>query len=104
MSDKRTHQRAQVDVEIIVMCVSGTDRGSGTLASLSLSGALLEKTSIRPKLGAAVEIRFRLPNDDKPQTLAGTAVRHSASGFAIQFVTSSEVVRQILERGMLAET
>ena len=104
MPCKRTHQRGEVEVEIIVLCVSGTDRGSGTLADLSLSGALLEKTSIRPKLGAAVEIRLRLPNDDKPQTLAGTAVRHSASGFAIQFATSPEIVRQILERGMLAKT
>ena len=101
MSHKRSHQRAEV--EIIVLCGSGTDRGSGTMASLSLSGALLEKTSIRPPLGAAVEIRFRLPSHEKPLALAGTAVRYSTSGFAIQFATSPEIVRQILEGGMLAQ-
>jgi hypothetical protein len=98
----RSHPRAEV--EIIVLCGSGTDRGSGTLASLSLSGALLEKTSIRPLLGETVEIRFRLPSEEQLLALAGTLVRYSASGFAIQFATSPEIVRQILERGMLAKT
>ncbi len=46
-----------------------------------------------------------MPNDDKPLALAGIAVRHSASGFAIQFSKSAEVVRQLLVRGMpLSET
>ncbi len=94
MSHRRPHQRAEV--EIIVLYASGTKRGSGTMTSLSLSGALLEKTSIRPKLSAAVEIRFRLPSDENPLTLAGTLVRHSASGFAIQFTTNPEIVRQML--------
>ena len=99
MLHKRSHRRAEVD--IVVLCSSGTDRGSGILASLSLSGALLETTSIQPPIGAAVEIRIRLPNDDEPVTLAGFAVRHSTSGFAIQFSTSAEVVRQLLKRGIL---
>ena len=99
MLHKRSHQRAEVD--IVVLCASGTERGSGILASLSLSGALLETTSIQPPLGAAVEIRIRLPNDDEPLALAGFAVRHSTSGFAIQFSTSAEVVRQLLKRGIL---
>ncbi len=99
MSNKRSHRRAEVD--IVVLCASGTERGSGILASLSLSGALLETTSIQPPLGAALEIRIRLPNDDEPLALAGFAVRHSTSGFAIQFSTSPEVVRQLLKRGLL---
>ncbi len=99
MSQERSHLRAEVD--IVVLCASGTDRGSGVLASLSLSGALLETTSIQPPLGAAVEIRIRQPNDDKPLALAGFAVRHSTSGFAIQFSTSPEVVRQLLKQGLL---
>ncbi len=99
MLPKRSHPRAAVD--IVVLCASGTDRGSGILASLSLSGALLETTSIQPPVGAAVEIRIRQPNDDKPLALAGIAVRHSASGFAIQFSKSAEVVRQLLKRGIL---
>ena len=98
-NDKRSHPRT--DVQIAARCASGTERGSGTLADISLSGALLEKTSVRPRLGAPVEIRFRLPNADEPFALVGTVVRHSASGFAIQFATSEEVVRQLLERGML---
>ena len=103
MSHKRSHPRAEVD--IVVLYASGTERGSGILASLSLSGALLETTSIQPPIGAAVEIRIRMPNDDKPLALAGIAVRHSASGFAIQFSKSAEVVRQLLVRGMpLSET
>jgi len=99
MLQKRSHPRAEVD--IVVLCASGTDRGSGILASLSLSGALLETTSIQPPLGAAVEIRIRQPNDDEPLALAGFAVRHSNSGFAIQFSMSAEVVRQLLKRGIL---
>ena len=99
MSHKRSHARAEVD--IVVLCASGTDRGSGILASISLSGALLETSSIQPPLGAAVEIRIRMQNDDKPLALAGIVVRHSASGFAIQFSTSAEVIRQLLKRGML---
>ena len=73
------------------------------MESISLSGALLEKTSILPSLDAAVEIRFRLPNHDKPLALTGTVVRHSASGFAIQFTTSAEIIRQLFERGILAK-
>ncbi len=99
MSNKRSHRRAEVD--IVVLCASGTERGSGILASLSLSGALLETTSIQPPIGAAVEIRIRQPNGDKPLALAGIAVRHSTSGFAIQFSMSAEVVRQLLRRRIL---
>ena len=99
MLHKRSHPRAEVD--IVVLCASGTDRGSGILASLSLSGALLETTTIQPALGAAVEIRIRQPNDDEPVALAGIAVRHSTSGFAIQFSMSAEVVRQLLKRRIL---
>ncbi len=102
MSHMRSHPRAEV--EIIVQCASGTDQGSGTLASLSLSGALLEETSIHPPLGALVDIRFRRPGDKKPLELAGTLLRYSASGFAIRFTSSPKIVRQILERGMLAKT
>ncbi len=94
MSHKRPHQRAEV--HIAVPCASGTMRGSGIMTNLSLSGVLLEKTSIRPKLGAPVEIRFRLVNDENPLVLAGTLVRYTAAGFAIQFTTSPEIVRQML--------
>ncbi len=98
-SEKREHSRTRVNIG--VLCSSGIERGSGVLADISLSGALIDETSLRPRLGAPVKIRFDLAGSDSPIELVGAVVRHTPSGFALQFATSEQIVGQLLDRGIL---
>ena len=88
----RSHPRRPV--EIAVLCGSGVEKGSATMVNVSLSGALLEYASIRPRRGAPVEVSFRRKDRDEPVRLVGTVVRHTGSGFAITF---AKVTRAIVE-------
>ena len=90
----RVHPRRQV--EIGVLCASGVEKGSATLVNVSLSGALLANASIRPRLGAPVEISIHRTDRDEPVRLVGTIVRHTGSGWAIAFATANEALRDLV--------
>ncbi len=62
----------------------------GVLANISYSGALIEDTTIRPKIGSPVVLYLDLKPSSAfeaatPFELAGHVVRHSSAGFAIEF-------------------
>ncbi len=90
----RSHPRRLV--EIPVVCGSGVEKGSAMMVNVSLSGALLENASIRPRRGALTEISFRRMDRDEPVRLIGTVVRHTGSGFAIAFATVSQALLELV--------
>jgi hypothetical protein len=76
-------------VSLAVLCRSGVERGVGRMVNASLSGALLEPTSIRPERGAAVRILFTAPGAGRASELDGAVARHTETGFAIEFLAIS---------------
>ncbi len=83
-------------VSLAVLCRSGVERGAGRMVNVSLSGALLEPTSIRPEQGAAVRILFATPGAVRSTELNGTAARHTETGFAIQFLAANDGLRELV--------
>jgi hypothetical protein len=69
---------------------SGRFEVIGTLVDISYSGALVEDTSMQPEIRTPVVLYLYLapPGDFKavsPFKLTGHVVRHSSTGFAIEF-------------------
>ena len=83
-------------VRLAVLCRSGVERGAGRMVNVSLSGALLEPTSIRPDPGDAINIVFSTPGAARSTELSGTAARRTETGFAIQFLAASDGLRELV--------
>ena len=81
---------------------SGPEDGIGVLANVSYSGALIEDSSVRPTVGSKVRIYvFTEPVDPiapaSPYELVGRVVRHSSSGFAIEYEDADSEARQLVD-------
>jgi hypothetical protein len=81
---------------------SGPEDGIGVLANISYSGALIEDSSVRPTVGTNVRIYvFTEPEDPiapaSPYELVGRVVRHSSSGFAIEYEDADSEARQLVD-------
>jgi len=81
---------------------SGPEEGIGVLANISYSGALIEDSSVRPSVGSRVRIYvFTEPVDPiapaSPTELVGRVIRHSSSGFAIEYEDAEPEVRQLVD-------
>ncbi len=81
---------------------SGPEDGIGVLANISYSGALIEGSSVQPSVGSRVRIYvFTEPVDPiapaSPYELIGRVVRHSPSGFAIEYEDTDPAVRQLVD-------
>ena len=83
-------------VSLAVLCKSGVERGAGRMVNVSLSGALLEPTSIRPERGAAVKILFATQGAMRSTELNGTVARNTETGFAIQFLAAIDALRELV--------
>ena len=81
---------------LAVFCRSGGEQGAGRMVNVSLSGALLESTSIRPEQGAAVKLVFALPGAGTSSELSGMVDRHTETGFAIRFLAANDALRELV--------
>ena len=95
--EQRAHPRRPVNV--LVLTVSGEEKGEGTLVDISRSGALIESSAVRPRLGAPVKITISRAGGSAPGEIVGTVARHAASGFAIHFAKVTPLVRRLVEHG-----
>ena len=82
---------------------SGPEEGIGVLANISKSGALIEDSSVQPTVGSRVRIYvFTEPVDPiapaSPYELVGRVVRHSSSGFAIEYEDADPEVCQLVDQ------
>ena len=71
-------------------CSYGRVEGTATLANISYSGALIENTTMRPEMGTRVVLHVHLKPPEAfraatPFEVTGHSVRHSSTGFAIEF-------------------
>jgi len=87
---------------------SGPEDGIGVLANISYSGALIEGPSVQPSVGSRVRIYvFTEPADPiapaSPYELVGRVVRHSSSGFAIEYEESDPEVRQLVDEAAASQ-
>lgn len=80
--DNRRGERQDVEFEVVY--ISAREEGTGVLVSISKSGALLEDTSLKPKLGAEVQLNVILYGGDAPVQLRGQVTRYTKTGFAIE--------------------
>ena len=87
---------------------SSSEDGIGVLSNISFSGALIEGSSVQPTVGSRVRIYvFTEPVDPlapaSPYELVGRVVRHSSSGFAIEYEDSDPEVRRLVEKAAASE-
>ena len=80
---------------------SDPGKGIGVLANISYCGALVEDSSMKPSVGSKVRVYvFVEPVDPiapaSPYELVGRVVRHSSSGFAIDYKDDDPEVRQLV--------
>jgi hypothetical protein len=94
LADKRWHSRVRTHFEISYS--SGREDGSGILANISYSGALLTQVSVQPVLGSKVRI-FVLLIEDSPFEIVGQVVRHVEDGFAIEYADLSPELRRLID-------
>ena len=87
----RRHEN-RVPISLKAYYSFGRGDGVGVLADVSYSGALIEVEDIskRPEIGAPIALRVYLISprgfeEVTPFELAGVVVRHSSTGFAIEF-------------------
>ena len=80
--ERRRGERRQIEFEVVYN--AGREEGVGVLVDISNSGALLEHTSLQPKLGTEVQLNLLLDGDHGPVPLIGRVTRHTTTGFAIE--------------------
>ena len=78
---------------------SGLVDRSAVLVNISLSGAMLESSSVSPSPGTILRIKFTPPQSGSatPVELKGRVVRCTSEGFAIQFLTITKELEQLVK-------
>ena len=69
--------------------------GSGVLADISCTGALIEESTLKPELGKTIRL-YVFVQPVAPFEVAGTVIRHTESGFAIGYEDLSDEVRWLV--------
>jgi hypothetical protein len=87
-TNRRRDDRIPIPLEIHYSF--GRSEGVGVLADISYSGALIEDTAMRPKIGTSIILYVYLKPPSAfeaatPFELTGSVVRHSSAGFAIEY-------------------
>jgi len=82
---------------------TGPEDGIGVLSNISYSGALIEGSSVQPSVGSRVRVYvFTEPEDPiapaSPYELVGRVVRHSTSGFAIEYEDDDPEVHELVDK------
>jgi len=92
--DRRWDSRIRTHFEILYS--SGREDGSGILANISYSGALLTQASVLPRLGSQVRV-FVLLREDSPFEVEGKVIRHVEDGFAIEYAYLGPELRRLVD-------
>jgi hypothetical protein len=87
-AERRRGYRISIRLEVDGTC--GRFEVVGVLANISYSGALIEDTSMQPEIGTAAVLYLYLKPPGafhavSPFRLTGNVVRHSSTGFAVEF-------------------
>ena len=93
-ADRRRSGRIQTRFELLYS--AGRNEGTGTLADISYSGAMIEGATLKPELGKHLRL-YVFVQPVAPFEVVGTVVRHTENGFAISYPTLSEEVRRLVD-------
>jgi hypothetical protein len=75
---------------------AGRAEGTGTLADISYSGAMIEGASMKPEIGKPLRV-YIFVQPVAPFELVGTVVRHTEDGFAIEYPDASDEIRRFVD-------
>ena len=94
MRESENHHRSpRIKTRFETLYCFQREEGAGVLADISHSGALVEDATVRPGLGTPMRVHVFLAGQAEPFELVGQVVRHTGSGFAIEYEKlSPEVV------------
>ena len=73
---------------------AGREEGTGILANISYSGALLTDTSLQPRIGSQVRVYVLL---SEPFDVVGKVVRHVEGGFAVEYAAVSQELGRLID-------
>ncbi len=87
---------------------SSPEEGIGVLANISYCGALVDDSSIKPSVGSRVRVYvFVEPGKQtapaSPYELVGRVVRHSSSGFAIEYEDDDPEMRRLVDEAAVSQ-
>jgi hypothetical protein len=94
MDNRRTDNRIQARFESLYSAEQ--TEGMGTLVDISYSGALIEGSDRKPELGKPIRI-FIFIQPVSPLELAGTVVRHTEEGFAVEYPEVGDEIRDLVD-------
>ncbi len=97
MSESEPRAAARKTVSFSVLYRTGLQHGDATLTNISLTGARFESSVTIPPVGAIVVIDFKPPGQDEPISVHCRAVRYTASGFAVEFLSLNRETQQMIE-------
>ena len=80
----------------VTLFSSGRLEGSGALCNFSSTGALVEEATAKLWIGSRVFLHVSLDND-RTFEASGSVVRHTESGFAIEFEKAPTDLLQLVE-------
>ena len=92
--NRRRDGRVQTRFESLYS--AGRSEGTGTLADISYSGAMIVGASIKPDIGKPLRV-YVFVQPVAPFELVGTVVRHTEEGFAIEYPTLGEDARRFVD-------
>jgi hypothetical protein len=75
---------------------AGRSEGTGVLADISYSGALIEGATLKPEIGKPLRI-YVFVQPVAPFELMGNVVRHTDNGFAIEYPTPSDEICRFVD-------
>ncbi len=87
MENRRDRGRVKTLFELLYS--AGRNEGNGVLADISYSGARIDGTPLRPKIGTRIRL-YVFVQPVSPMEITGDVVRHTDDGFAIQYKTISD--------------
>ena len=91
----RRHSR-RIKTRFLTLHSSGRDEGDGFITDISDSGALVEEVKSQPSIGKRVRLVFCLP-DQAEFELVGQVVRHTESGFGVEFEKHYPILRHLID-------
>jgi hypothetical protein len=92
--DRRKNPRFQTRFDALYSI--GASEGAGVLTEISYSSARLDGVSLHPPIGSAIRLYIFI-QPVMPFELAGSVVRHTDSGFAIEYELADPELRHLVD-------
>lgn len=96
MSDPQRRRETRVQTRFESLYSAGRSEGTGVLADISYTGALIVSASSSPDVGKQLRI-YVFIQPVAPFELVGTVVRHTEDGFAIKYSGQTKELKRFVD-------